>query len=117
MSLYGIEINLPSQVLDDFKFRVNVALFISENEIKAPDGQKLTYTEHTLSFTERPHKQFATDSKEAAEALAETYADSWDAAVVPVGEGREFSAEDLEPVIKRERENAKERLRATRALR
>lgn len=117
MSLYGIEINEPHQVLQDHKFKVNVKLSISDQTITAPDGQELTYRQHSLSFTEKPEKQFATEDKDSAQALADTYADSWDAAVVPVEEGVEFSAEDLAPVVQKEQENAKARLRAARALR
>lgn len=116
MSLYGIEINEPHQVVQGTKFRTNVKLTIAERELKAPDGQSLIYTEHSLSFTEKPDKFFVTADKESAEALAATYADSWDAAVVPLNEGVEFTAEQLVSVIKQEQQKAKERQRAARAL-
>ena len=115
--LYGIEVNLPSQVLADVKFRVMAALAISDQKLVAPTGEELTYRTHNLSFTEKPEKQFATPDKESAEKLAGTYADSWDAAVVPVEEGREFSADDLAPVIEAEQKDARERLRAIREQR
>lgn len=114
--LYGIEINLPFQVQDDFKLKAMVALGRSTGTVTTPSGEVLTYDDHNLSFTERPHKQFATEDEASAKALAETYAKSWDATVVPVDEGTVFTAEELEPIIKKERENAKSRLRADRAL-
>lgn len=117
MSLYGIELNEPHQLTADFKYRVRVKLTVSQHELVAPNGEKLAYTEHSLSFTDKPEKAFATPDREAAEQLAETYDQSWDAAVTPVEEGVEFSAEDLEPVIAQQRERAKERQRAARAIR
>jgi hypothetical protein len=116
MPLYGIEINLPFQVQDDYKLRAMVHLGTSTAYVTAPNGDQLSYDEHNLSYTERPHKQFATEDEDAAKALADTYAKSWNATVVPVEEGQEYTAEQLEPIIKKEAENAKARLRADRAL-
>lgn len=114
--MFGIEINHPFQVQEDYKDRVMARLVVSDQTVKAPNGQELTYTTHELSYTGKPHKQFATDDEESAKALAETYAQSWAATVVPVDEGNEFTAEQLAPVIERERENAKTRRRAERNL-
>jgi hypothetical protein len=116
MPLYGIEINLPFQVQDDFKLRAMVHLGTSTQHVTAPNGEQLPYDSHNLSYTERPHKQFATEDEDAAKALAETYAKSWNATVVPVTEGQEYTAEQLEPVIAKERDAAKARIRADRAL-
>ena len=116
MSLYGIEVNLPFQVQDDYKLRANVHLGISEGSVRTPSGEELTYQDHHLSWTERPHKQFATEDEESAKALAATYDKSWKAEVVPVDEGKVFDAEQLAPIIKKEQENAKVRVKAERAL-
>jgi hypothetical protein len=116
MPLFGIEINLPFQVQDDYKLRANVALGTSTQHIKAPNGDQLSYDEHNLSYTERPRKQFATEDEASAKALAETYAKSWNATVIPVDEGVEYTKEQLEPIIKKENLNAKSRLKAERAL-
>lgn len=116
MALHGIEINLPFQVQDDYKLRAMVAVGISEQHVKAPSGELLPYTDHHLSYTERPHKQFATESEEAAKALADTYAKSWNATVVPVDEGKVLTDEQLEPIIAKERSKAKDRVKADRAL-
>jgi hypothetical protein len=116
MPLYGIEINLPFQVQDDYKLRAMVHLGTSTQRVKAPNGDLLTYDEHNLSYTEKPHKQFATEDEAAANALAETYAKSWNATVVPVDEGQVYTAEQLEQIVKKEAENARARIRADRAL-
>jgi hypothetical protein len=116
MPLYGIEINLPFQVQDDYKLRAMVHLGTSTGSVQTPRGETLTYEDHNLSYTERPHKQFATEDEDAAKALAATYAKSWNATVVPVEGGQEYTAEQLEPVIAKEREIAKGRIRADRAL-
>lgn len=116
MPLYGIEINLPFQVQDDYKLRAMVHLGTSTGSVKTPSGDTLTYEDHNLSWTERAHKQFATEDEESAKALAATYDKSWSADVVPVDEGTEFTAEQLAPIIKKERDNAKVRIKAERAL-
>lgn len=116
MPLYGIEINLPFQVQDDYKLRAMVHLGTSTSYVKAPNGDQLPYDNHNLSYTEKPHKQFATADEESANALAATYAKSWNATVVPVDEGDQYDPEQLAPIIEKEQKNAKARIRADRAL-
>ena len=114
--MYGIEINLPFQVQEDFKYRVMVQLALVDDSVKTPSGEVLTNQTHRLSYTEKPNKAFNTDDKESADALAETYAPSWDATVVPAEGGVELTAEELKPIIEKERLGARARVRAERAL-
>lgn len=83
--LYGVEINEPYQSGVEAKLRC--MLGVSEDE------------DHTMSWTSRPHRTFCTAGPEHAKQLADTLAESWDAQVVPVEEGVEFSAEDMPAVI------------------
>ena len=114
--MFGIEINAPFQVQEDYKLRVMARVVSVVQTVRAPDGQQLEYATYDISYTGKPHKQFATEDEDAAQALAETYAKSWNATVVPVDEGVVLTAEELEPIIKKERENATARLKAERAL-
>lgn len=114
--MYGIEVNLPFQVQEDYKERVMARVVPQERTVLAPNGQELTYESHDLSFTRKPSKQFATEDEASAKALAETYAPSWNAVVVPVTEGYELTAEQLEPIIERERKNATTRRLVERNL-
>jgi hypothetical protein len=80
--LYAVEINEPAQVTKEDKFRCYV---------QTDDGGG-------FSWTSKPERTFATEDKEAAEAIAATLDKSWDATVVPVEEGTQPEIEDSEIV-------------------
>lgn len=95
-TLYGVEINEPYQVNAEQKFRCYMQV--------GDDG--------AFSWTSKPERQFATPHKEAAEQIAGTLAESWDAQVVPVDEGVERD-DDVDDIVKAFR--ARERTRRVQA--
>lgn len=114
--MFGIEINAPFQVQEDYKERVMARVVPTVQTVIAPNGEELGYDHHDLSFTGTPRKQFATESEELAEKLAKTYAPSWNATVVPVDEGYVLTDEQLEPIIEKEQKAAAARRKVDRNM-
>jgi hypothetical protein len=104
--LYGVEINEPYQVNNEFKLRC----FLSVGEDEG----------HPMSWSSRPHRYFATSQEDAAERIASTLAESWDARVVPLPEEEGpvvFDDEVMPAVVKAFEDRARTRAREARHVR
>lgn len=98
--LYGVEINEPYQVNAEFKLRC--LLDVTD--------------EGGFNWTSKPERAFATEDKELAETIAATVAESWDAQVVPVEEGKLPTLEP-EALVKAFTDRARTRAKQAREIR
>lgn len=107
--LYGVEINEPYQVGAEHKVRC--MLVVSEDENHAMSWGR------EPEYEGRPNRVFCTTDEAAARAVASTLAYSWDASVVPVEGGIEFSPETMPAVVRKFKERARTATREARHIR
>lgn len=106
--LYGVEINEPYQLNSEYKYRCF---------LQVGDDHSMSWCAGADPKGVKPDRTFCTPHEAAAEKIAASLADSWDAKVVPVEEGVERGNDVIHDIVRAFELRAKERARQTRQIR